>query len=171
MSPYEIRLARPEEVLGLPEIERAACVLFEAIPGIADLPLYLTPPADFVAAQRQGLLWVAALPGAAPVGFALVERVDGCAYLQELDVLPDHGRRGLGTALIRAVREQARRSGLPAVTLTTFRDVPWNAPFYRRLGFRDLAPAELTPGLAAIVEAEEAAGLPRPLRVALRLDL
>jgi hypothetical protein len=42
------------------------------------------------------------------------------------------------------------------VTLTTFRDVPWNAPFYRRLGFEVVD--ELPSGLAAIRAHEAMAG-------------
>jgi hypothetical protein len=57
------------------------------------------------------------------------------------------------------------------VTLTTFRDVPWNAPFYARLGFRILEPSAWTPGLMALLALEESRGLPRRLRVAMRYSI
>ena len=64
----------------------------------------------------------------------------------------------------------ARASGLAAVTLTTFRDVPWNAPFYRRVGFEVVD--DPTPGLAAVRAAERAEGLDGfGPRVAMRLVL
>lgn len=59
----------------------------------------------------------------------------GTAHLQQLAVDPAHGRRGLGSALVDACCEQARQRGYGQLTLTTFRDVPYNAPWYARLGF------------------------------------
>lgn len=48
---------------------------------------------------------------------------------------PEHGRRGIGGALVGSVCDWARASGIASVTLTTYREIPWNEPFYRRLGF------------------------------------
>ena len=62
-------------------------------------------------------------------------------------------------------------TGVPALTLTTFTDVPWNAPYYVRCGFRILADAQLTPGLRAIRDREAAHGLDRWPRVCMRRDL
>jgi GNAT superfamily N-acetyltransferase len=94
--------------------------------------------------------------GDPPIGFASVGLIDRVAHLWQLAVDPDEGRRGYGTALVRAVCAWARANGDGAVTLTTFRDVAWNGPFYARLGFRTLA--ELTPGLAAIRDHERSIG-------------
>lgn len=164
-----IRLAIPGDVPSLPAIESVACALFEAIPATAALPPYLTGIEDFAEAQEQGLLWVAETAAGALVGFALAERLDGALHLEELDVLPEHGRQGIGTRLVGALCDRARVLGV-AVTLCTFREVPWNAPFYQRLGFRALRDEELTPGLVARIRVEEKAGLPRELRVAMRLE-
>ncbi len=54
------------------------------------------------------------------------------------------------------------------LTLTTFAEVPWNAPYYRRLGFRVLDDAALTPGLRAIRAHEAALGLDAWPRVCMR---
>lgn len=167
----EVRLATAEDVPFLPAIEDAACSLFEQIPATASLPLYTTPVEDFEEAQCHGLLWVAEAASGGLIGFALAERIDGALHLEELDVLPAYGRRGIGARLVRTVCEWARSHAVAAVTLCTFRDVPWNAPFYERLGFRILREEELTPGLAERVREEESAGLPRELRVVMRLDL
>ena len=166
----DIRLATAEDIPSLPAIERDACALFEQIPATAALPLLLTPLEDFEEAERQGLLWVA-VDASGPVGFALGERLDGILHLEELDVLPAYGRQGIGARLVRALCDGARARGIAAVTLCTFRDVPWNAPFYQRLGFRILTEDELTPGLAARVREEDLAGLSRELRVAMRYEL
>ena len=45
------------------------------------------------------------------------------------------------------------------MTLTTFADAPWNGPYYRRLGWRDLPAAELGPELASIRRHEASLGL------------
>ena len=168
---YSIRLARPEDVESIPEIELAAAELFRGTP-FAEMVLGDASPLDELHhAQREGLLWIAAAPGGEPVGFAFVELVAGAAHLDELDVHPDHARRGLGSELVRAVRAGARARGLPAVTLTTFREIPWNAPFYASLGFVPLTTRELGRELTALVDAEHASGLPKEDRVVMRCDV
>lgn len=166
----EICLATPEHVPFLPNIEEAACQLFLQYEITADLPLYLTPLEDFYEAQKHGLLWVAAVDEK-PIGFALVEMIGEFPHLEELDVLPDYGRQGIGANLVRTICDWACASGIPAVTLTTFRDIPWNAPFYQKLGFRILETEELTPSQLQIVEEEERHGLKRELRVMMRYEI
>jgi GNAT superfamily N-acetyltransferase len=166
---YAIEPARGADVPLLPEIERRAIDLFLQFPLTADLPPLLTPLEAFAAAQRRETLWVARhLPSGAPVGFALVEWLDDEAHLEELDVLPEHGRRGLGTALVRHVCAWARGRGRGSLTLCTFREIPWNAPFYERLGFRPLASEELTRALRRRREDEARRGLSHEHRVAMR---
>ena len=89
------------------------------------------------------------------------------AHLAEIDVLPAHGRRGLGTRLVEEVCHWAASAGYESVTLTTFRDVPWNMPFYERLGFRVVAGAGRSAALRAIVEDETRRGLDPSRRVAM----
>jgi GNAT superfamily N-acetyltransferase len=165
---YRIERAALRHLAQLPAIEAAAARLFldHGLPAgvLADA----TRPEEFRAAQAAGQLWVALRGGDEPVGFAHVELVDGGPHLEELDVHPDHGRRGVGAALVRAVCDWSRQAGFGTVTLTTFRDVPWNAPFYRRLGFTVLAAAELSPELAQLVRRESAHGLDPERRVAMR---
>lgn len=133
----------------------------------AQLPSYLTPLAEFVETQQAGLLWVAVNEQDEPIGFALVELLEGLVHLEELDVLPAYGRRGIGTKLVRSICDWATRQNLP-VTLTTFRDIPWNAPFYARCGFEILAEDELSPALQARVAEEIAHGWPADLRVVMK---
>jgi len=169
---YHIRPGTPGDVPRLPPIELAAGRQFL---GIAD-QLGLTPEMldstnteeNFARAQQAGLLWVAADAQDAPVGFALLMELDGCLHLEELDVHPAHSGQGLGAALVGQVCAWADTAGYPGVTLSTFRDVPWNAPFYARHGFRPLEPGELTPGLLAIRSAERGHGLRTDLRIIMR---
>ena len=165
---YTVRRAREGEFALLPTIERAAAGRFRqtAFAAMADAPLaaeQLDPDHDRV--------WVAVAPDGTLVGFALAHRVDDAAHLHELDVHPDHARRGLGRRLIEAVARWAREEGLRAITLTTFRAIPWNGPYYARLGFRTLADDELSPSLRAIRLAETAAGLADTERCCMRREL
>jgi predicted N-acetyltransferase YhbS len=92
-------------------------------------------------------------------------------YVQELDVLTSHAGRRIGAALIEQVAQLARARRLPQLVLSTFRDVPWNAPYYRRLGFRDIAQAELDAALIARRDAHIARGLDESKRVFMRRDV
>jgi GNAT superfamily N-acetyltransferase len=114
---------------------------------------------------------VARAPDGRAVGFAQLEMVGGQPHLEEMDVHPAHARRGLGGRLVETVKEWARDAGHTALTLTTFRDVPWNAPFYARCGFRILAPHEIPPALRAVVEEEAGRGLDPATRVVMRCPL
>lgn len=111
--------------------------------------------------------WVAEDDGRV-VGFLVAEELDGAAHVEEVAVHTDAGGRGHATALLDAVATWALERGSAAVTLTTFRDVPFNRPFYERRGFRVLADDEIPPGLALRREVEDAAGLPAELRVVMR---
>jgi len=164
---YEIALARPGDLPRIAPIELAAARLLAGHAPEVVLK-EVTPVHDLQAAQRHGRLWVA-LSNDVPVGFALVELLEpDAAHLEEIDVHPDHGRQGLGTRLVGRVCQWAETHRIGAVTLTTFRDVPWNMPFYARLGFEEIAPAALTPALRELREDEARRGLDPRRRVAMR---
>jgi GNAT superfamily N-acetyltransferase len=164
---YIITLARPQDLAALPAIELAAARL---LVGHAPESVLNETTSDAVlhTAQRKGHLWVA-LTDDVPVGFAHVEVIEpAAAHLEEIDVHPRHGRRGLGTQLVRAVCAWALAAGHESVTLTTFRDVPWNMPFYARLGFEVMLPEALSPALRLVVRDETRRGLDPARRVAMR---
>lgn len=168
---YTIRLANSGDLSLLSEIERAAATLFAPYALDQLFSTILTPLYVFAEGQQAGQLWVAVDAQDQSVGFALASQLGGNAHLDELDVHPEHGRRGLGTQLVNIVCSWARQQGYPAVTLTTLEYIPWNAPYYARLGFRQLAPTELTPELQELLQIEIEHGLPAKGRVAMRLDL
>jgi len=94
--------------------------------------------------------------GDPPAGFVCLELVDGHPHIWQLAVHPDRGRQGLGRALVTAACDWARTERFETITLTTYRDVPWNGPFYESLGFVTIG--TLTPGLRTIREHERAIG-------------
>ena len=168
---YRIRVARPHEVPRLREIEDEAGTIFSGL-GLIDEALDASFPLDDLARLvGLGQVWVGCLEDDLPVGMVIASVRDGAVYVEEMDVLPAHGRRGLGARLLGRVCIWAEAQGHAAVTLSTFRDVPWNGPFYRKHGFRDLQPAEWTPGMRAIRETEERQGLRVEARVFMRRDL
>jgi GNAT superfamily N-acetyltransferase len=118
----------------------------------------------------QGLVWVAEEAGRL-IGFATCEAFEHELHLWELAVRLEAQGKGAGRALIAAVEEEARTRGLPAVTLTTFRDIPWNAPFYARCGFVELSDENLGPFLTLVREKEVEIGLDVAKRCAMRLTL
>lgn len=149
----------------------ASGLLFAAI-GMSsralDGPPDLNELHDQVKAER---LWVAVGDDDRPVGFLAVTIVDGQAHLAQVSVEPAHTRRGIGRELIEHAVTWARERDFNEMTLTTYSDVPWNAPYYERCGFRRMDEAQWTPGLRAIRAAEVAVGLDEWPRVCMARGL
>lgn len=115
-----------------------------------------------------GLEWVAEQNGK-PVGFLAAQPFEHDLYIKEMAVAQPFQRQGIGSALLRLVRLHAEQNGFQNLTLTTFRDVPWNAPFYMRQGFHIVA--EPAPYLCRLLDDEEKRGLKREMRVAMLIPL
>jgi|Tabmets5t2r1_1033131.scaffolds.fasta_scaffold02785_4 GNAT superfamily N-acetyltransferase len=166
-----VRPPRRDELEALRSLEREAARAFDAVgmPEIAeDEPL---PIAELEAFRAQDRAWVAVDERDRPVAYLLSAVVDDCLHVVQVTVSPSHARRRLGAALIEHLGTIALAEGRPALTLTTFREVPWNAPYYERLGFAVVEPADQGPELAALV-AHEAATIPgNAARVAMRRPL
>jgi GNAT superfamily N-acetyltransferase len=129
------------------------------------------PSEDLITLVGLRQVWVACDTHDVPVGMVVASVRDGAAYIEELDILPAHGGRGFGTLLLDQVCAWAQARGHPAVTLFTFRNVPWNGPFYSKKGFRILQPSEWTAGMRAIREKETQHGLRVDARVFMRREL
>ncbi|MFB9472014.1 GNAT family N-acetyltransferase [Nonomuraea salmonea] len=155
-----VRWAEADELAGLVPIELAADRLFEQVgivfpPGTTMIEEVADPHAVLV-------------EGAPPDGFALIGEVDGCVHLDQLAVRPERMRQGIGGRLVAAVIDHARACGAPGVTLTTFRDVPWNGPWYARHGFSVLPESAWGPELRALVAHERDLGIELAPRVVMR---
>jgi GNAT superfamily N-acetyltransferase len=163
-----IRRTRVDDIGGLPDIERAAGAAFRDIgmDAIADdAPL---PEERLLGYQEAGRAWVASDELDRPVAYLLLDTVDGSAHIEQVSVHPQYARQGLGRALIDTAEAWARHNELPTLTLTTFVDVPWNAPYYARLGFNVIPDIELSAGLRRLREHEASIGLDAWPRVAMR---
>ncbi len=163
-----IRAARADDLPVLRELERAAGASFRnlGMHAVADDP----PPslAELAVFQHEGRAWVVVDDGDMPVAYLLLDVVDGNAHIEQVSVHPDHARQGLGRTLLDTAASWAKDRGLAALTLTTYADVPWNAPYYLRLGFKIMSETQITCGLRRIQEHEEARGLDVWPRVTMR---
>ena len=166
-----IRLGNEAELPALRDIENAAGEVFRTagMDSVAD-----NEPPSVEILQRYlsaGGLWVSTDERDQPIGYLVVDVVDGNAHIEQVSVHPDHAGQRLGAALIEQAARWAREHHYPALTLTTFAELAWNAPYYERLGFRRLTDDEVTPGLRRIREAEASIGLDEWPRVCMRRDL
>ncbi len=165
----KIRKAIPADADRLPEIEKSAGESFrqlEDLSWIADDDVMSAE--EHLRHIKEGTVWVAEEGANRITGFLTAEQGDAELHIHEVSVHADHQGKRIGRRLIEAAYEEAQKKGLSALTLTTFRDVPWNAPFYARTGFEIAADHALGPRLQAILDRETDAGLPRDKRCAMR---
>ena len=155
-----IRAPHPHEIRLLPQIENAADRRYVRV----GLKLVLDMPAHPVAAlergRRESRLWIAVSPHSRAIGFALMEIRAGTAWIEQLSVLDRWQGRGFGTALIDRCAKAARSRGYDALYLTTYRDVAWNEPYYRRRGFAEVPRGDFSPPLRAVLLTEVRNGHP-----------
>jgi GNAT superfamily N-acetyltransferase len=130
----------------------------------------VSPVEFYIPFQIDGLVLVAE-DGDQLLGFAACQVCEDALHLWELAVRSNRQGQGVGRHLMRATIALARRRGASAVTLSTFRDIAWNGPFYARMGFAELDSANLNPRLSAICRREAALGLDVGNRCAMRLAL
>lgn len=148
----EIRPAALSEFALLPSIEAEADAAFETLNPPLNTSDFPPPalPAEYAAAFH---IMVAGRP---PAGFIRLEIVDGQAHVEQLAVSPEYARQGIGRSLVGAAKAWALEAGFHSMTLCTFAEVPFNAPFYASCGFSELPHGEWTPGLAKLREQEAA---------------
>jgi GNAT superfamily N-acetyltransferase len=132
----QIRPVRPDELPLLPDLEAAADTVFEPL-GIGPLP---GPGAE----EEFAAALIVLVAGEPPVGLCRIDAIgkNNAAHLEQLSVQPDHAGHGIGRALLRAACDWARAQGYTDLTLATYRDVPWNGPFYASEGFVELGPVD-----------------------------
>jgi len=150
-----IRLAAPTDNVRIEQIENAADRLL--IDHLTPHRWEPAPSAGSRAADPGYILVAEETEGNAVIAFVHVLERDHIAHLEQLSVLPEHGRRGHGRALVEAAKKEARRRGYHSLSLRTYAEVPWNGPFYARAGFIESKPA--TDFHEHLAEVEERLGL------------
>ena len=170
MSDIIIRRGAADDLPALPAIELDAATAFDALGYDFCAALGTRSEAEQRRALATGAVFVAE-SGGATVGFLLLWQVDGAAHVLELDVARSAQGQGIGRSLMQAAEDWARLQRFREMTLTTFSDVPWNRPWYERLGFVVFEPGPERPELLEIIAAEKAAGVWQRPRCALRKPL
>ncbi|WP_423380866.1 GNAT family N-acetyltransferase [Burkholderia sp. LMG 32019] len=167
-----IRPATREDAVAMAAVEVAAAQRFRAI-GMTHIAE--AEPTDTTAVLVRidgGRAYVAVDTQGVCVGFAFYRLLDTRRlYLEELDVAPTHAGQRIGARLIEQVTARAAQEGIAEVVLSTFRDAPWNAPYYARLGFSIVDDAMLDDTLRAIRAHHVALGLDETQRVFMRADV
>ena len=168
MTDWSLRLARPDDAESFPAIEESADHLFKGIEQLEDIA---AAGSQLGAKGYRRLIakghCLAAFQGERGIGFVATEPFRRELHMWQLAVREDAQRLGVGSGLVRACMIDARNSGFTAVTLTTFRDLPWNAPFYQRLGFEEVTALDAHPRLASELALEADQGLPVERRCAM----
>ena len=152
---YSITHGVPDDIPALISVDKAASALFEPT-GLLDADaLDDHVPADvFEIEMPKGNVFVVRNQHAWAVGFALIRRRGDGLYLDQVSVHPDHGQKGLGRALVIRIITEAERRKFPHVSLSTFRDLPWNGPFYASIGFKEIPRDRLETYMLEIEEAQ-----------------
>lgn len=163
-----IRDARAEDLSTIRSIEVAAGEAFRLI-GMAVIADNPPPALDALAVyQQDGRAWVATDSADDPIAYILLVVIERFAHIEQVTVHPGYARRGIGRLLIEEAASWARARGLDGLTLTTFEEVPWNAPYYRRLGFREVPEPQWSDGIRQIVRSERDHGVAAWPRVVMK---
>ena len=170
---YNIRKTQGSDLEHLEAVERLAGNAFRNLPELAWLADdSVTSVVEHKRLLAHGYSWVAYRTASQAIaGFLLAEILEGDFYIREVSVSEAHQKKGIGSKLIAIALEGAKSLGVPAATLTTFKDVLWNAPYYERLGFVILKDDALPPYLKRTLQEEVNAGLPSDRRCAMRKSL
>lgn len=165
MTEAVIRETTVDDFARLIAIERAAGEAFRQIgmDAIADDP----PPSleDWAGLLEHRVAWVYLDDNGTVGAYLVAERLGDRAHIEQVSVHPEHAHRGIGATLIETASRWADGLGLSGLSLTTFAAVPWNAPYYSRLGFSEVAESQWTNGIRQRVAAESAHGLDQWPRV------
>jgi len=167
----KIEIADTSDAQFLPDIERSSGEAFRHLPSLTWIA-----DDDVQSLERHlelielGQAWVARSDQGI-VGFLSAERFVNSLHIWQMAVHSDFQKKGIGRALIDEAKQAAASAGLTNLTLTTFRHVAWNEPFYASCGFRTLKPNDLCERLKATLDAEERAGLPLDQRCAMSCSI
>jgi ribosomal protein S18 acetylase RimI-like enzyme len=168
----QVRKATETDADLFPDLEQSAGLSFRADPELAWLA-----DADNLPAERyreivgEGWSWVAEDSPANPVAFVAATLEDEELHIWEVGVRIECQRQGIGRLLLKRFVAEAAATRIAAITLTTFRDVPWNAPFYQSMGFEPVTAENLDPRLAGLLADEAHKGLPAARRCAMRMKI
>ncbi len=167
MTDWSLRLARAGDAESFHAVEEDAATLLHEEPSLQGIPVPpSTSPADYCKLIARGHCLTAHADDEV-IGFAAAGPLKRELHLNEISVRRAFQGKGIGAALLEALAIDAHNSGFRAITLNTYRDIPWNGPFYARHGFVEVENFEGRPHLAESLEGAVALGMPRERRCAM----
>lgn len=173
MNTIAVRKAESEDISNIIEIEQSSGNVFSSMPieFLCSLPeeMPLHSYEFYEETIELDGLFVAELEKKV-VGFICIRNINEelTIHISEFAVDYAYQKRRIGFQLINFVIELAKKRR-KSITLTTFSNVPWNAPFYEKLGFVIMNRSELNERLALLLAQEVEVGLPKEHRCAMRL--
>ena len=145
--PLCLRPAGPDDVERLQGLDESARQRYRAWPALAFVAAVPAIGAErFAAGDTVVAVW-----DGKPVGFILMQTLDGLLYVANISVAFGASGRGIGQRLIATAEQRALELGLPAVALATFKAPPWNGPWFRRHGFAVMPDGRIGPGLRSVL--------------------
>ncbi len=173
MDGYTLRLATAGDLEAMRDVERDAgrrFLVFPADTGLHEIADDDPPAIDVLEAYLDNdAAWVVTDDtDGSVVAYAVASMMDDDAHLDQVSVRCAHQGRGLGTALVQTVCDWATDLAFEAITLTTFRDVPFNGPYYRHLGFEIVPERRCGEELRSLRDHERFIGLDVQPRVVMR---
>lgn len=147
-----IRLSRHSDIERLEQVERSAAQKFKDFLKLGqEFSEHTLPVSILMAAHESQTLWIAADNNDLAIGFLAATPLDGNLHIHELSVARDWQGKGLGRDLIDGIKTHSRQNNIPKVTLTTDKLIPWNKPFYEKLGFVEIPLSNCGDELGAIL--------------------
>lgn len=168
---YYIRSPRSSDIPLLEKVERSAAEVFLTVNLAFLLDQPTVDPYLLASMANSGHLWIAVDRFDQPIGFLGGQYLEGNFHIIEVSVGRSYQGRGIGKALMATMVDQIRAEGYKTITLTTYRDLPWNAPWYSRMGFVEVNPWDAGRSYEEILEEEARHGLDIRNRCIMRMVL
>jgi N-acetylglutamate synthase-like GNAT family acetyltransferase len=149
MPSYYLRLSRIKDTADLCRISAEARLRYRGFPSLA----HIAETPALSPARLEACRVVVALDSESQkiLGFVAMRVLDELLYLDNISVESSASGVGIGATLLSAVIEHAKRLGIRAVSLTTFREPPWNGPWFRKHGFLTMPAACIGEGLKQVM--------------------
>ncbi|UTW55276.1 GNAT family N-acetyltransferase [Kordiimonas sp. SCSIO 12610] len=100
-------------------------------------------------------------------GFIHLGMVDNHGHIFEVSVDYELQGKGVGKLLMNSAEEWAKHHNFNAISLTTFKHVAFNGPWYQSLGYIETDPDDKLPELKAIIDSERTSDLNKSERIAM----
>lgn len=168
---FTVRTARKEDIPLLGPVEQSAAQLFRTV-NLGHLASgRVISQSRLLEMADSNHIWVAIDKLGQPIGFAAGENIDGNFHIVEISVAQEYQRNGVGKALMSEMIGQAKGENFKAITLTTYRNLPWNERWYSKMGFSEAEIEDMGTELSTLWSIENQQGHDMDLRCIMKRSL